>query len=294
MGKIYCLSGNWIEIEECGIEVYRRILSSKPNVIHLNAKELSDIYREPFDMESSVEARKLSAQRDLSLCHGFVEDGFDVVYTNDGEFPEMKVWLEERFQAFSLLKCQADINAVKGEASAEPIEKGTVYWFTGLSGAGKTTLGTLWYEQLRQKKPNVILMDGDKIRDRIKCHDYSRPAREKSSYIDGRIAKILTDQGIDAVYCVIAMFDGVRQWNRENIANYKEIYLEVPMDVLFVRDKKGLYSGARSGKIKDVVGMDQIAEFPKNPDVRIINDGSRDPAAMIEEIAQKLKIGEDK
>ena len=180
------------------------------------------------------------------------------------------------------------MKAVGGGAFAEAPEKGTVYWFTGLSGAGKTTLGTLWYEKLRQKKNNVVLMDGDKIRDRGKCHDYSRPAREKGSYIDGIIAKILTDQGIDAVYCVIDMFDGVRQWNRKNIANYKEIYLEVPMDVLFRRDQKGLYSRARSGEIKDVVGMDQLAEFPKNPDVRIVNDGRREPAAMINEIEQKL------
>ena len=292
MGKLYCLSGGWLQ-ESCeGEKLYRKLRSKSADVIHLDAKILSDIYRESFDFDESLEAKSLSAQRDLSLCHGFVEDGFDVVYSNCNDLVEMESWLKEKFEEFSMLICQEDVEAIEGDSIMAPIEKGTVYWFTGLSGAGKTTLGTLWYERLRQRKTNVVLMDGDKIRDRVKCHDYTRPAREKSSYIDGRIAKILTDQGIDAVYCVIAMFDGVRKWNRENIPNYKEIFLNVPMEVLFMRDKKGLYSGARSGKIKDVVGMDQLAEFPRNPDVVVMNDGSREPAVIIEEIAQKLKIGE--
>ena len=291
-GHMYCLLGEWVKESRHGSELKKKLQSHNLNVIFLKATELSDVYRDSFDLETTKEAHKLSAQRDLSLCHGFVEDGFDVVYCNADDFTEMESWLEERFQDFTLFKCQEEVDAVEGEAVDESPEKGTVYWFTGLSGAGKTTLGTLWYERLRQRKPNVVLMDGDKIRDRVKCHDYTRPAREKSSYIDGRIAKILTDQGIDAVYCVIAMFDGVRKWNRENIPNYKEIFLNVPMEVLFMRDKKGLYSGARSGKIKDVVGMDQLAEFPRNPDVVVMNDGSREPAVIIEEIAQKLKIGE--
>ena len=56
--------------------------------------------------------------------------------------------------------------------------------------------------------------------------------------------------------------------------------------------KKRFYLGERSGKIKDVVGMDQIVELPKNTAVRIIDDGSREPAAIIEKIAPKLRIGE--
>lgn len=289
IGCMYCLSGGW-QAKEDGERLYRKLRSKTSNVIHLDAFTLADIYKESFDLEDSPEAKSLSAQRDLSLCRGFAEDGFDVVYANDRDFDEMESWLEEKFQVFSLLTCREDVEAIDGDPSFAPIEKGSVYWFTGLSGAGKTTLGTLWYEQLRRKKTNVVLMDGDKIRDRVKCHDYTRPAREKGSYIDGRIAKLLTNQGIDAVYCVIDMFDGVRQWNRANMPNYKEIYLEVPMEVLFVRDQKGLYSGARSGKIKDVVGMDQLAEFPKNPDVHIINDGNREPVALVQEIAQKLHM----
>ena len=95
---------------------------------------------------------------------------------------------------------------------------------------------------------------------------------------------MLTDQEIDVVCCTISMFDGVREWNRKNIVNYREIFVDVPPEVLIARDKKQLYSQVRDGKIKNVAGFDLEAEFPKSPDLRIVNDGSATPIEVLQQI----------
>ena len=79
------------------------------------------------------------------------------------------------------------------------------------------------------------------------------------------------------IICTISMFDEVRNWNRENIINYKEVYIRVSMDVLRKRDQKGLYSGVDAGNKDVVVGVQCDAELPKNPDFVIDNDGDETP-----------------
>lgn len=165
------------------------------------------------------------------------------------------------------------------------MNKGTVYWITGLSGAGKTTIGTLLYENIRRDKPNVFRLDGDVGRwaynDKV---GYSREERLDGAYRNARVCKMIADQGIDVVCCTISMYDEVRTWNREHMENYKEIYLEVPLEVLIKRDQKGLYTSVQKGSMKDVVGMDLQLEFPKTPDVRIVNDGALTPEEVVARI----------
>ena len=84
---------------------------------------------------------------------------------------------------------------------------------------------------------------------------------------------MLSDQGFLVIVSVIAMFDEIFEFNRKNIKNYVEVFLDVPMDELIRRDKKKLYSKAINREIKHVVGIDIIAEFPKKPDVTILNYG---------------------
>lgn len=167
------------------------------------------------------------------------------------------------------------------------MKEGYVYWITGLSGAGKTTLGNLLYERIHRFKDNVFMLDGDIGRwaynDAI---GYSKQEREEGAYRNGRVCKMISDQGIDVICCTVSMFDGVRNWNRKNIRYYKEIYLEVPLGILIQRDQKGLYTGLRSGRACNVVGMDIEVEFPKKPHLRIINDGKKTPLETLEIIWQ--------
>ena len=146
---------------------------------------------------------------------------------------------------------------------------GTVYFVTGLSGAGKTTIGGMLYDYIRKNKPNVILLDGDRIRP-VYLEDigYSEADRRKGAKRTFRICKMLADQGIDVVVCSICMYDEVRKWNRENISNYVEIYIKVKKETLIKRNQKGLYTNSNN-----VVGMDLDFEEPKTPDIILENDG---------------------
>ncbi|MGN0414078.1 MAG: adenylyl-sulfate kinase [Agathobacter sp.] len=170
------------------------------------------------------------------------------------------------------------------------MNKGQLYWVTGLSGAGKTTISTLLYNYLKQKQDNIFLIDGDKIREVYQNTDYSEEGREKISYTNMRLCKMLTDQGIDVIIAVIGMRDVYREWNRANIENYREIYLEVPMEELIRRDSKGLYSKALRKEITDVYGIDMPYEEPKHPDVHIMNDSSHTPEEVCQMIIDQLNL----
>jgi cytidine diphosphoramidate kinase len=169
--------------------------------------------------------------------------------------------------------------------------KSNLYWITGLSGAGKTTIGTLFYSYLQKTKTNVIYLDGDSLREIFSLtQEYSLSERKILAMRYSRLCKMLTEQGVDVVIGTISMFNEVRQWNRENIKNYMEIYIKVPMKILIDRDQKQLYSRALRGEIKHVMGVDVEIEEPVNPDIIINNDGSSTPEQMTYQLIGKLKL----
>lgn len=161
---------------------------------------------------------------------------------------------------------------------------GTVYFFTGLSGAGKTTVGGLFYHRLKSTKPNAVYLDGDEIRLAFgEDVGYTHEERLRWAGRIFRVCKLLSDQGIDVICCSIAMFDTVRRWNREHIPNYKEIYIRVKKETLIQRNQKGLYTAGHN-----VVGVDLPFDEPKSPDLILQNDGDRTPLELVEEVERKF------
>lgn len=169
-------------------------------------------------------------------------------------------------------------------------QKGTVYWITGLSGAGKTTIGSRLYADIKKVKDNVVFLDGDALREIYQDDNYSGEGRKKLASQHGRLCRMLSEQGIDVVICVIAMFDECRKWNRESISNYKEIYLYADMSELIRRDQKKLYSRALKKEISNVMGIDISFEEPKFPDIIIDNSGQKTPEEVVEEIERLLEL----
>jgi adenylylsulfate kinase len=161
-------------------------------------------------------------------------------------------------------------------------KQGTVYFFTGLAGAGKTTIGSLFYRRMKDREPNVILLDGDQLRrlSQNKHSGYTTEERRNGAFYNFEMANMLAEQGIDVVLCSISMYDDARAWARENIENYKEIYVKVSWDTLYRRDQKGLYSSGT----KNVVGVDLPYDEPKHPDIVIENDDQETPEQIVEQL----------
>lgn len=166
-------------------------------------------------------------------------------------------------------------------------EKGTVYFFTGLAGAGKTTIGGLFYQRLKVQKPDAILIDGDQQRvkagyctadGKVLMEDrYTTEARKAGAMRRFRNCRTLAEQGKDIVVCSISMYSEVRAWNRANIENYREVYLKVTRETLYRRDQKRLYSSGA----KNVVGVDLPYDEPGHSDIVIQNDGQETPEEIV-------------
>lgn len=155
------------------------------------------------------------------------------------------------------------------------MKSGVLYWITGLSGSGKTTIGNRLYYELKQERENVVLLDGDLLKNIVGDElGYTESDRKKRAYKYAKICKMLTDQGIIVICCTIAMYDSVREWNRKNNKAYIEVFLDVPVRVLIERDQKGIYSQYRRGEANNIAGMDLLVEYPKSPNLILKNDGS--------------------
>ena len=167
---------------------------------------------------------------------------------------------------------------------------GRVYWLTGLSGSGKTTIGALLTSALRNKGRAVVQLDGDDIRNALGNDlGHTRKDRFESAMRNARMCRMLSMQGLDVVCCTISMFDDVRGWNRENIQNYCEIYLKVPMDILKSRDPKGIYMRAESGELKNVYGVDLPWDEPTDPHFVVVNDGAQSPEKIVSDMLSQFQ-----
>jgi len=169
-------------------------------------------------------------------------------------------------------------------------KKGTVYFFTGLAGAGKTTIGGLFYRRLKEYHPDAVLIDGDQARTRaghsaadgtvLQEERYTTEARKAGAFGNFQYCHSLAEQGRDVVVCSISMYHEVRVWNRENIENYREIYLKVTRETLYRRDQKKLYSTGT----KNVVGVDLPWDEPSQSNVVIQNDGQETPEEIVDRL----------
>ena len=149
-------------------------------------------------------------------------------------------------------------------------------------------------QRLKESRSDCGLLDGDRIRESVGdscpvlgtvCHyeRYTTEARRAGAYGLFRQCRYLAEQGKDVVCCSISMYSDVRQWNRENIPNYKEIYIKASKDTLTRRNQKGLYSEG-----KNVVGIDLPFDEPRSPDIVLPNDGERTPLELVERLERVL------
>lgn len=150
---------------------------------------------------------------------------------------------------------------------------GFTIWFTGLSGSGKSTLSEIVEQRLKAHGRNVEILDGDIVRTHLsKGLGFSREDRDTNIKRIAFVCSLLTRNGVICISAAIAPYQEAREWARQEIGNFVEIYVKCPLDVCRARDVKGLYKLVDEGKIKNFTGVDDPYEEPENPDLVIETD----------------------
>jgi adenylylsulfate kinase-like enzyme len=164
-----------------------------------------------------------------------------------------------------------------------------VIWITGLSAAGKTTLGHLVANALRQRGLPTVLMDGDDLREALGATtNHSSSARLELAHKYSRLARLVALQGVNVIVSTVALIREIHIWNRQNLPGYFEVYLKVPMEELRRRDPKGIYRRYDQGIIHDVAGLDMKIDEPQSPDLVIEYTPGLDPMMELQQVMVRL------
>ncbi len=164
-------------------------------------------------------------------------------------------------------------------------------WFTGLSGAGKSTIANLLDKRLHAMGLHTTILDGDNVRHGLnKDLGFTAEDRVENIRRVAEVAKLMVDAGLIVLVSFISPFRAERRLARDLFApgEFIEVFVDTPLAVAEQRDVKGLYAKARAGQIKNFTGIDSPYEVPENPEIRLLADRT-DAAAMAESIIAHLQ-----
>jgi adenylylsulfate kinase len=147
-------------------------------------------------------------------------------------------------------------------------QRGAAVWFTGLSGAGKTTICRAVEQELCSRGLKLEVLDGDIVRENLtKGLGFSKADRDENIRRIGFVASLLVRNDVIVLVSAISPYRAIRDEVRARIGNFVEVYVSAPLEVCEQRDVKGLYMRARSGEIKNFTGIDDPYEPPLNPEI---------------------------
>jgi len=189
-----------------------------------------------------------------------------------------------------------------GELSVPPVtpedrerlhgHHGGLVWFTGLSGAGKSTIANLVDRRLHELGRHTMLLDGDVVRTGL-CEDlgFSPADRAENVRRIGEAGRLFARAGVLALVAVIAPYNRDRQSTRERMRpdRFVEVFVDAPLSVCERRDPKGLYKRARAGELRDFTGIDAPYEAPPDPELRLDSGGEVSAEALADQVIDLLK-----
>ncbi|MUK37218.1 adenylyl-sulfate kinase [Aliivibrio fischeri] len=171
-------------------------------------------------------------------------------------------------------------------------QKPAVLWFTGLSGAGKSTIAGALESKLAELGYHTYLLDGDNIRHGL-CKDlgFSDHDRQENIRRIGELAKLMADAGLIVLSAFISPHRAERQMVRELLpeGEFLEVFVNTSLDECEKRDPKGLYKKARAGEIKHFTGIDSEYQQPLNPEIDL-PAGTQSIEVLVEQCLEELKV----
>ena len=167
--------------------------------------------------------------------------------------------------------------------------QGFTLWFTGLSGAGKSTISSIIEKRLREAGAKVEVLDGDVVRENLsKGLGFSKEDRDENIRRIGFVCELLSRNGVIAMVAAISPYRAVREQIRRRIRNFVEVYVECPLEVVAGRDVKGLYKKAIAGEIPQFTGVSDPYEPPLNPEV-VVHSASQSAEESANRVWAKLE-----
>ncbi|HEY3231348.1 MAG TPA: adenylyl-sulfate kinase, partial [Roseiflexaceae bacterium] len=167
---------------------------------------------------------------------------------------------------------------------------GFTIWFTGLSGAGKSTISALVERELRERGQKVEVLDGDVVRTHLsKGLGFSKEDRDTNIRRIGWVCEVLTRNDVVAIAAAISPYRAIREELRANIGRFVEVYVECSIEHLAERDVKGLYKKALAGEIANFTGVSDPYEPPLSPEVTCYSDGRETPEQSAAKVIAKLE-----
>ena len=182
--------------------------------------------------------------------------------------------------------------SVTREAHAEQKhQKPAILWFTGLSGAGKSTIANLVEAKLHARGVHTTLLDGDNVRHGLN-RDLGFTAADRVENIRrvGEVARLMTDAGLIVLCSFISPFRAERRLVRDTAAEgeFIEVFVQAPLETVIARDPKGLYKRALAGEIKNFTGVDQPYEAPEAAEL-VLNSAAEPPEALADRVIAELE-----
>jgi len=165
--------------------------------------------------------------------------------------------------------------AVDVDKAARAAQKGqtpSVLWFTGLSGAGKSTIANLVEKELHRQGCHTYMLDGDNVRHGLnKDLGFTQADRVENIRRIAEVARLMTDAGLIVLVSFISPFRSERRMARELVPDgeFLEVFVDTPLEVAEQRDPKGLYAKARRGELANFTGIDSPYEPPEHPELRL-------------------------
>src|SRR6266436_8249502 len=169
---------------------------------------------------------------------------------------------------------------------------GCTIWLTGLSGAGKSTIAQLLEKRLKEYGMKVEVLDGDVVRTHLsKGLGFSREDRDTNIKRIAFVCGLLTRNGVISISAAISPYRETRQWARDHIGDFVEVYVKCPIEVCRQRDVKGLYKLVDEGKIKNFTGVDDPYEEPLHPELIVETDKETVDESVARIFAKLTQLG---